>query len=100
MHIYAQYCPTKGCSTNSIFQAHLTSARDITLRQAIVICPMDQQGCKEEMDAIEQSAKDASHVDPLNPMLPARSIVLANDHDSLRALGLCMVGGQKKPLIE
>ncbi|KAJ9138685.1 Arrestin [Pleurostoma richardsiae] len=81
-------------------KAHLTSARDITLRQPIVICPMDQQACKEEMDAIEQAAKDASHVDVNNPMLPARSIVLANDPNSLRYLGLCMVGGQKKPLIE
>jgi hypothetical protein len=78
----------------------MSSARDVTLRQPIVICPLDQQACKEEMDAIEQSAKDASLVDPNNPMLPARMIVLANDRDSLRALGLCLVGGQKKPLIE
>ena len=52
------------------------------------------------MDAIELSAKDASHVDPNNPMLPANTIILASDRDSIRALGLCMVGGQKKPLIE
>lgn len=61
---------------------------------------MDQQGCKEEMEAIEQAAKDAAKVDASNPMLPARTIILANDRDSLRALGLCMVGGQKKPFIE
>jgi len=78
----------------------MSSARDIILRQPIVICPMDQQACKEEMDAIEQAANDASHVDQNNPMLPARTIILATDRDSLRALGLCMVGGQKKPLIE
>ncbi|ROW02606.1 hypothetical protein VPNG_07895 [Cytospora leucostoma] len=81
-------------------KAQMSSARDITLRQPIVICPMDQQACKEEMEAIEQAAKDASHVDPNNPMLPARSIIVANDKDALRHLGLCMVGGQKKPLIE
>ncbi|KAJ3508665.1 hypothetical protein NM208_g15787 [Fusarium decemcellulare] len=81
-------------------KVNLSGARDVTLRQPIVICPLDQQGCKEEMDAIEQSAKDASHVDPNNPMLPARTIILANDRDSLRALGLCNVGGQKKPFIE
>ncbi|CAN8104443.1 unnamed protein product [Discula destructiva] len=81
-------------------KAQMSSARDITLRQPIVICPMDAQSCKEEMEAIEQAAKDASHVDPNNPMLPARSIVVANDRDALRHLGLCMVGGQKKPLIE
>jgi hypothetical protein len=78
----------------------MTSARDITLRQPIVICPMDHQACKEEMDAIEQAAKEASFVDPHNPMLPARSIILANDHNALQALGLSLVGGQKKPLIE
>ncbi|KAH7320992.1 hypothetical protein B0I35DRAFT_408002 [Stachybotrys elegans] len=81
-------------------KVQLSGARDLQLRHPIVICPLDQQGCKEEMDAIEQSAKDASHVDPNNPMLPAHSIVLANDRESLRALGLCMVGGQKKPFIE
>ena len=48
---------------------------------------MDHQACKEEMDAIEQAAKEASFVDPHNPMLPARSIILANDHNALQALG-------------
>lgn len=61
---------------------------------------MDQQACKEEMDAIEQAAKDASTVDPNNPMLPARTIVLASDRDHLKTLGLCIVSGQKKPFIE
>ena len=84
----------------TLSQVQLSSARDIVVRQPIVICPIDQQGCKEEMDAIEQAAKDASHLDPNNPMLPARTIILANDRDHLRALGLCMVGGQKKPFIE
>lgn len=78
----------------------MSSARDITLRQPIVICPLDHQACKEEMDAIEQAAKDASSVDQTNPMLPAPNIVLENDDDALAALGLCLVGGQKKPLIE
>ncbi|KAI1076387.1 arrestin domain-containing protein [Whalleya microplaca] len=81
-------------------KAHMTSARDITLRQPIVICPLDHQACKEEMEAIEQAAKDASSVDQNNPMLPARRIVLANDPMALSTLGLCLVGGQKKPLIE
>lgn len=78
----------------------MTSARDITLRQPIVICPMDHQACKEEMDAIEQAAKDASSVDQTNPMLPARHVVLESDENALATLGLCLVGGQKKPLIE
>jgi hypothetical protein len=79
---------------------HLTSAKDITLRQQIIVCPFDQQACKEEMDAIEQAAKDASHVDPNNPMLPARKIVRAVDRDALKEMGLTIVGGQKKLLID
>ncbi|KAL2160397.1 hypothetical protein VTH06DRAFT_1570 [Thermothelomyces fergusii] len=81
-------------------KAHMTSARDITLRQPIVVCPMDQQACKEEMDAIEQAAKDASHVDPNNPILPDRTIILATEKEAIRHLGLCEVGGVKKMLIE
>ncbi|GAP91857.1 putative arrestin domain-containing protein [Rosellinia necatrix] len=81
-------------------KASMTSARDITLRQPIVICPLDHQACKEEMEAIEQAAKDASSVDQANPMLPARNIVLANDPNALATLGFCKVGEQKKPLIE
>ncbi|KAJ5990201.1 hypothetical protein N7522_010408 [Penicillium canescens] len=52
-------------------RAHLTSARDITIRQPIVVCPLDHAGCKEEMEAIEQAARDAAHVNPDNPMLPS-----------------------------
>jgi hypothetical protein len=78
----------------------MTSARDIVLRQPIIVCPFDQQACKEEMDAIEQAAKDASHVDPNNPMLPARTIVRASDKDALKAQGHTMVGGQRKILVD
>ena len=62
----------------------MSGSRDIVLRQPIVVCPLDQQDCKEEMDAIEQAAKDASHVDPNNPMLPACTIIRANDKDADR----------------
>lgn len=78
----------------------MTSARDITLRQPIVICPMDQQACKEEMDAIEQAAKDASHVDPNSPQLAKPTIIYAQQRDAIRYLGFCEVGGVKKLLIE
>lgn len=89
-----------GSSSHHI-QAHMTSARDITLRQAIVVCPMDQQACKEEMDAIEQAAKDASMVDPNNPTTTEdRRIILASEREAIRHLGLCEVGGVKKMLIE
>jgi hypothetical protein len=52
------------------------------------------------MDAIEQAAKDASHVDANNPMLPARTIIKATDRDALKALGMTMVAGQRKMLID
>jgi hypothetical protein len=78
----------------------MSSARDIVLRQRIVVCPFDHAGCKEEMEAIEQAAKDAAHVSPDNPMLPAQQIIRANDPAGLKALGVSMVGGQRKPLIE
>ncbi|TVY56380.1 Arrestin family protein [Lachnellula suecica] len=81
-------------------KVHMSNAKDITLRQPIVVCPMDNQACKEEMDAIEQAAKDASHVDQNNPMLPACTIVRAQDKDALKSLGWTMVAGQKKMIIE
>ncbi|KAI9847107.1 MAG: hypothetical protein M1837_003225 [Sclerophora amabilis] len=81
-------------------KAHLTSAKDITLRQPIIVCPLDHAGCKEEMSAIEQAAKDAAHVNQENPMLPAPAIIRERDPDALHVLGLTMVGGQRKPLIE
>lgn len=78
----------------------MTSAKDILLRQPIVVCPLDHAGCKEEMEAIEQAAKDAASVQPDNPMLPAPSIVKLNDYNALHTLGMTMVGSTRKPLIE
>ena len=78
----------------------MSGSRDIILRQPIVVCPLDQQDCKEEMNTIEQAAKDASKVDPNNPMLPACTIIKANDKDALKALGWTMVGGRRKMVIE
>lgn len=80
-------------------KANMSSAKDILLRQPIVVCPFDHAGCKEEMEAIEQAAKDAAHVRPDNPMLPLNSIVRANDPNGLRALGIEVVGGVRKPFI-
>ncbi len=78
----------------------MTSAKDILLRQPIVVCPLDNAGCKEEMEAIEQAAKDAAQVNADNPMLPAPTIVRVNDHNALHALGMTMVGKARKILIE
>ena len=78
----------------------MTSAKDITVRQPIVVCPLDHAGCKQEMDAIEQAAKDASMIDTDNPMLPAPTIIRMNDYNALHALGMTMVGNTRKLLIE
>lgn len=78
----------------------MSAAKDILLRQPIVVCPFDHAGCKQEMEAIEQAAKDAAHVSPDNPMLPAAHIVKATDPSGLAALGMAYVGGQRKPLID
>lgn len=81
-------------------KAQLSSAKDILLRQPIVVCPFDHATCKEEMDAIEQAARDASMVNADSPFVPAPIIIRQNDPEGLRALGMSMVGGQRKPLIE
>lgn len=81
-------------------KAQMSVAKDILLRQPIVVCPFDHAGCKEEMEAIEQAAKDAAHVSPDNPMLPASNIIKSSEPEGLRALGMAMVGGVRKPLIE
>ena len=81
-------------------QAHLAGAKDILLKQPIVVCPLDHAGCKTEMEAIEQSARDASYVNENNPMLPLATIVRASDPNALRCLGVTMVGSIRKPLIE
>ena len=78
----------------------MTSAKDILLRQPIVVCPLDHAGCKEEMEAIEQAAKDAAHINVDNPMLPAQVIVKTHDFNALHVLGMTMVGQTRKPLIE
>ncbi|OJD37683.1 arrestin domain protein [Diplodia corticola] len=81
-------------------KAQMSAAKDILLRQPIVVCPFDHAGCKQEMEAIEQAAKDAAHVSPDNPMLPAAHIVKATDAMGLASLGMAYVGGQRKPLID
>jgi hypothetical protein len=52
------------------------------------------------MEAIEQAAKDASHISPDSPMLPASTIIGANDIKGMRQLGYTMVGGTRKLFIE
>jgi hypothetical protein len=81
-------------------QAILSNAKDITLKQPIVVCPFDHASCREEMEAIEQAAKDAAHVSPENPMLPAQTVIRAHDPMGLKMMGLQLVGGERKVLIE
>ncbi|KAI9809162.1 MAG: hypothetical protein M1825_002452 [Sarcosagium campestre] len=81
-------------------KAHLAAAKDISIRQRIIVCPYDHAGCKEEMEAIEEAAKDASHVNQDNPMLPAARIVRLHDYNALNTIGMTMVGKERKLLIE
>ncbi|KAK5081933.1 hypothetical protein LTR70_008623 [Exophiala xenobiotica] len=81
-------------------KAHLGGAKDITVNQPIVVCPIDHAGCKAEMEAIEQSAHDAANVNAENPMLPLATIVRATDPEALKSLGVTVVGGAKRPIIE
>jgi hypothetical protein len=64
------------------------------------VCPIDHAGCKEEMEAIEQAARDAALINPDNPMLPLPTIVRVHDQNALSCLGVAIVGNQKKPLID
>ncbi|MCJ1311920.1 hypothetical protein MMC25_005593 [Agyrium rufum] len=81
-------------------KAHMTSAKDITSKQLIVVCPLDHAGCKQEMEAIELAAKDAAFINTENPMLPAPMIVRMNDPNGLHVIGMTMVGKTRKILIE
>ncbi|KIW06768.1 uncharacterized protein PV09_02456 [Verruconis gallopava] len=81
-------------------KAILSNAKDITLKQPIVVCPFDHASCREEMEAIEQAAKDAVNISPDNPNLPKPTVIRAHDPAGLRMLGLTMVGSERKILIE
>ncbi|ETI21222.1 hypothetical protein G647_07567 [Cladophialophora carrionii CBS 160.54] len=81
-------------------KASMAGAKDIILKQPIVVCPLDHAACKAEMEAIEQAARDASHVNAENPMLPLATIIRASDPNALSCLGVALVGSAKKPLID
>ena len=78
----------------------MNGAKDIVLKQPIVVCPFDHAGCKAEMEAIEQSAKESAQINVDKPMLPDQTIIRATDPDALHCLGVAIVGNMKKPLIE
>ena len=98
LNILGRYFPP--AKVNNLLFGDISRARPSSSHRDIFMSGVEEPYMMEEMEAIEQAAKDAAKVDASNPMLPARTIILANDRDSLRALGLCMVGGQKKPFIE
>jgi len=81
-------------------QAHFQAAKDITLRQRIVVCPFDHNTCKAEMDAIEQAATEARYINSENPSLPAPIIIRPKDRNALHRLGMTVVGRERKVLIE
>ncbi|KAI5795605.1 hypothetical protein EDC01DRAFT_58871 [Geopyxis carbonaria] len=81
-------------------KAHMSSCKDIQVRQRIIVTPFDHQTCKSEMEAIEMAARDAYPINIDNPMLPAPLIVRPQDPDALRCLGMTYVGDTRKLLIE
>lgn len=78
----------------------MSSCKDITVRQRIIVSPFDEQACKDEMEAIEQAARDAYKINIESPFLPAAKIIRPNDHHALHWLGMTMVGNERKLLIE
>jgi hypothetical protein len=52
------------------------------------------------MDAIEQAARDARHINPDNPMLPLPTIIRASDPQALKHLNVAIVGAAKRPVID
>lgn len=81
-------------------KASLSGAKDVLLRQPIVVCPYDHAQCKLEMEAIELAAQEALDLREEEPMVPAPVIVKASEPGGLRALGVAMVGGVRRPMIE
>ncbi|EEQ91828.1 hypothetical protein RJZ56_000830 [Blastomyces dermatitidis] len=81
-------------------KAHLTSARDIVLRQPIMVCPFDHTACVQETDAINAATAAAANINPDNPMLPLPTIIRVRDPQALKYLGVAIVGNVKKPVIE
>lgn len=65
-----------------------------------MVTPFDHQTCKDEMDAIEQAARDAARINDDNPMLPAPVIIRPSDPNGLHYLGFTVFENQHKVLIE
>jgi len=81
-------------------KANLSGARDIILRKPIVVCPFDHATCKEEMKAIEESAKEGQKLNRETPMVPAQYVVKAGDPGALQALGMRVVANERRLLID
>lgn len=81
-------------------QAHLENAKDIHIKIPIVVCPLDEKSCKDEMEAIEEAAREANLIDSNNPMLPAPIIVKPGHPNALRPMGFQLVGGDRRLLID
>lgn len=78
----------------------MSSCKDITLRQRIIVSPFDHQTCLDELPMIMQAAQDASSINAAGPMLPAPTIVRPGDPNALHWLGMTMVGNERKLLID
>lgn len=81
-------------------KASLSGAKDVVLKQPIAVCPYDHAQCKVEMAAIEMALVEAQGLNVEEPMVGAPVIVRAQEAGGLRSLGVAMVGGVRRPMIE
>lgn len=81
-------------------QVNMSGAKDIVHRQPIVVCPFDHNFCRDEMSSIEASAREAATIHPEHPPISPPVVVFAQQPGGLRALGVAMVEGRRKPLID
>lgn len=81
-------------------QAHMSSCRDISLRQKIVVSPFDHETCHAELPAIQEAAQVAYRMNQEGPRLPAPIIIYPQDTAMLRRVGMAKVGNDRKLLIE
>ncbi|KAH8154824.1 uncharacterized protein LAJ45_01355 [Morchella importuna] len=81
-------------------KAHMSSCRDITLRQKIVVSPFDYKTCHDELPAIQEAAQVAYRIGQEGPRLPAPVIIYPSDTAMLRRVNMTKVGNERKLIIQ
>lgn len=78
----------------------MSSCKDISIRQKIVVSPFDHKTCHDELPAIQEAAQVAYRINQEGPRLPAPVIIYPHDTAALRRVGMAKVGNERKLLIE